>query len=172
MLIIFGGLPGTGKSTLAKKLAAHLEATYLRIDSIEHALKGSMLNVDDVMDAGYLVGYALAKDNLSIGKTVVADSVNPLEVTRKAWLNVAHQLKCKAIEIEITCSDTTEHQKRVETRDIDIIEFVPPDWQKVASREYEPYKTPHITIDTAGKSIDDSIKELLKKLQPIIQSGC
>ena len=40
-LIIFGGLPGTGKTTLARKLANDLGATYLRIDTIERALRGS-----------------------------------------------------------------------------------------------------------------------------------
>lgn len=38
MLLIFGGLPGTGKSTIARLLAARLGAVWLRIDSIEQAL--------------------------------------------------------------------------------------------------------------------------------------
>jgi len=34
MLIIFGGLPGVGKTTIARKLARHLGAVHVRIDSI------------------------------------------------------------------------------------------------------------------------------------------
>lgn len=38
MLIAFCGLPGTGKTTLARSLAHCLQATYRRIDTIEEAL--------------------------------------------------------------------------------------------------------------------------------------
>ena len=39
MLIVFRGLPATGKSTLAKGLAAHFGAVYLRADTVEQALR-------------------------------------------------------------------------------------------------------------------------------------
>ena len=31
------------------------------------------------------IGYAVAEDNLRLGRTVVADSVNPVKLTRDAW---------------------------------------------------------------------------------------
>jgi predicted kinase len=43
MLIIFGGLPGTGKTTIARELARQLGAVHVRIDSIEEA----------ILDSGY-----------------------------------------------------------------------------------------------------------------------
>ncbi len=39
MLIALGGLPGTGKTTIARELARQLGAVHLRIDSIEQALR-------------------------------------------------------------------------------------------------------------------------------------
>lgn len=89
MLYIFGGLPGTGKSTLSAALACRCDAVYIRIDTIEQAIRGSGLGVDG--PAGYMVGYALALENLRLGAAVVADSVNPLHVTRKAWVDVARR---------------------------------------------------------------------------------
>jgi predicted kinase len=41
MLIILGGLPGTGKATIARELARQLGAVHVRIDSIEKAILGS-----------------------------------------------------------------------------------------------------------------------------------
>jgi predicted kinase len=41
MLIIFGGLPGTGKTTIARALAHQIGAVHLRIDSIEQAIRDS-----------------------------------------------------------------------------------------------------------------------------------
>ena len=38
MLIIFGGLPATGKTTIARELARQLGAVHVRIDSIEQAI--------------------------------------------------------------------------------------------------------------------------------------
>jgi predicted kinase len=77
MLIVFGGLPGTGKTTLASSLARERSATYLRIDTIEQALRTSGVLKSGVGPSGYMVAYALAETNLRHGQTVVADCVNP-----------------------------------------------------------------------------------------------
>jgi hypothetical protein len=75
MLLIFGGLPAVGKTAIAVGLARAPEAVHLRIDSIEQALRNSSATISG--PEGYLVAYALAEDNLRLGRTVIADSVNP-----------------------------------------------------------------------------------------------
>ena len=69
MLIVFGGLPGTGKTTLARAFAQRRGATYLRIDTIEQALRSSEMLAGEVGPAGYMVAYALAEANLRLGGT-------------------------------------------------------------------------------------------------------
>jgi len=83
MLIVFGGLPGVGKTAIARELARRIAAVYLRIDSIEQAIRASGVASQTMNDAGYRVAYAVAEDNLRTGRTVVADSVNPLTLTRR-----------------------------------------------------------------------------------------
>jgi len=61
--------------------------------------------------------YGLALDNLRLGNTVVADSVNPLGITRSAWIDVARQARVPYVEIEITCSDMDEHRPAYESRE-------------------------------------------------------
>ena len=72
--MILSGLPGVGKTTIARELAVALTAVHVRIDSIEQALRDAGLTV---YDHGYRVGYAVAADNLRLGRTVIADCVNP-----------------------------------------------------------------------------------------------
>ena len=159
MLVIFGGLPGTGKSTLALRLAGEVAAVYLRIDTIERAMVGTNEALS-VGERGYLVAYAVAEDNLRLGHTVIADSVNPLQITRSAWRNVAERARVNAVEIEVVCSDRAEHRRRVEMRSHDI----PLTWREVVERGYEPWIGEHIRIDTAGQKIEQSLEALRQAL--------
>ena len=58
MLIVFGGLPGVGKSSVARLVAARLRAVYLRVDTIEQALRDAGARP---LTEGYVGAYALAR---------------------------------------------------------------------------------------------------------------
>lgn len=160
MLIVFGGLPGVGKTTLAKALSEYFGACYIRIDTIEHTLK--QCNALIVGDEGYRIAYDLAKENLELGNIVIADSVNSIEITRKGWQAVAELAQAKRIEVEVVCSDHNQHRSRIETRVSDICGFSLPNWQDVENRHYEIWETKDITIDTSVHTVAQSI-EILKK---------
>ncbi|GIO40877.1 AAA family ATPase [Paenibacillus apis] len=162
MLYIFSGLPGTGKTTLSSALARELRATYLRVDVVEQAMRDSGKSIEG--PEGYIVCYAIASQNLQLGLDVIADTVNPIEITRKAWRNVAESLEIPFVEIEVICSDVNEHKRRVETRTADIQGFVLPTWEKVRNREYDVWDRDHIVIDTANRTVEEGLIALYKKL--------
>jgi predicted kinase len=154
MLIVLSGLPGTGKTTIARELARQLEAVYVRIDSIEQAIRRAG---HTVVEAGYLAAYAVAEDNLRLGHTVVADCVNPLAVTRDAWLDVANRTGVSLVDVEVTCSDRRRHRERVETRTSDIQGLRLPTWQDVLDRDYRAWDRARIVIDTSSESVEQSV---------------
>ena len=161
---MFGGLPGTGKTTLARLVAQQRRATFLRIDSIEQAIRASGMLAGDVGPSGYLVGYALAEANLVLGQNVVADSVNPLGITREAWRRAAVNASSACIEIEVVCSDSVEHRRRVETRETDVAGLRLPTWKDVQQRDYEPWDRPRLVVDTAGRSVAEALAELSDRI--------
>ncbi|NVZ20631.1 AAA family ATPase [Pseudomonas costantinii] len=161
MLIVFSGLPGTGKTTIATELTRQTGAVYLRIDVIEQALRDAGVLAGDVGASGYGVANALALSNLRLGQVVIADCVNPVKESRQAWQAVATAAGAELIDIQVVCSDQREHQRRVEKRTGDIPGLVPPTWQSVLAHEYEVWDEPPLTIDTARMTATQAVAAIL-----------
>ena len=161
MLIVFSGLPGTGKTTIASELTRRINAVYLRIDVIEQALRDANVLTGDVGASGYGVANALALSNLRMGQTVIADCVNPLKESREAWQAVAATAGVEMLDIEVVCSDLLEHQRRVEGRTGDIAGLVPPSWQSVSVHEYEAWAETPLTVDTASVTAAEAVEVIL-----------
>jgi len=162
MLIVFGGRPGSGKSSVAKELSRNLSAVYLRVDEVEQAIKRSEGLRGDVGVTGYEVVQRLALSNLQLGLTVVVDCVNPVLESRDAFHRVARESGCRVLDVEIVCSDAMEHRRRVESRGADIPGHVLPNWEGVWMMEYEPWMTDRLVLDMAVRSCDDGVGDILK----------
>lgn len=169
MLVVLGGLPGVGKSSIAHALLSQWHAVYLRIDTIEQALRDSnVLTGGNVGAAGYMVAYALARTQLAQGLPVLADCVNPLPVTRDAWRSAAKAAQVPWLFVEVVCTDATEHRRRVETRVGDVAGLVLPAWDSVQSHDYTPWADGcgrRLLVDTARLSAWDAAALVLAALQ-------
>jgi predicted kinase len=163
MLIVFSGLPGVGKTAIAREVARSLAAVYLRIDSIEQALRHAGVSVEG---EGYAVAHAVAADNLGAGQAVVADCVNPWPLTRDEWRALAERMVVPVVEVEVICSDQVEHRRRIESRAADIAGHRVPTWQEVAERDYRPWDRQRLVIDTARQSVSDSVQAVVSALPP------
>ena len=174
MLIAMAGLPGTGKSTLARRLAQELPAVLLDKDAVRAALfppseiEYSTLQDDLCVDIMLQVaGYLLAKNPL---KHVILDGRTfsrryQVETVRAFAQNQG--VACTFIEC--ICSDETVRQ-RLER---DVAEGLHP----AANRDYEMYLSvkaraepilgPKLVIDT-----DQDLVSAVQRCLETVQRSC
>jgi predicted kinase len=162
MLIVFSGLPGVGKTMIARELARTIGAVHLRIDSIEQALRRAGRSVEG---EGYDIAYAVAEDNLRVGRTVIGDCVNPWSLTRGAWRSVAERAGVATLDVEIVCSDAAEHRRRVESREPDVAGHALPTWEDVVERVYHAWDRDRLVVDTAACEVGAGVGAIVARLR-------
>ena len=149
ILIVVGGLPATGKSTVASALVRRTGFAFVRVDRIEQAIISSAELRPPLGPVGYMVAYGVAAEQLRHGVSVVSECVNPLAATRDAWRDIAAGNGAGLLEVELICTDLAAHRTRVQTREVDIPGLALPSWREVLERDYEPWDHDHLVIDTA-----------------------
>jgi predicted kinase len=150
VLVALSGLPGVGKSELARPLARELHLALTELDRIEAPLLRRDISGDAIGWGGYEILTSLAEDNLGIGMGVLIDSVCWIRAIRERWAQIAAQHAARFCPIEVVCADTSLHRKRVESRDRSGKGLLSPDWSSVEAARplYEPWDTPRLVLDT------------------------
>lgn len=152
LLVVFAGLPGSGKSVLSRGVADAIGATYLRIDSIESAIVATLTPFTD-NPVGYVIAERVAADQLADGRDVVADAVNGVAPARAGWVALAARTGATLRFVEVRCSDAAEHRRRVETRTPEMPGQGVPTWDQVRHRRFEPWPpelSGRLVVDNVG----------------------
>jgi predicted kinase len=157
-LIVFAGLPGAGKSTLAEAYGDRLGVPVLSIDPVDRAMQAVGVTESRPGVTAYVVVEALAEEHLRRGRGVVVDAVNAVEAARQQWRDLARRTGADLRFVEVVCSDRDLHRDRVEKRHA--ADPWKPDWAAVASREVEPWADERTVVDSATASTADLLARL------------
>lgn len=167
-LVVFAGLPGTGKSTLAEGIGRALNIPVFAKDWLEAALRRSGITRE--MNSGW-AGYellgTLAERQLRLGQSAILDCVLAKEDLRRKWRNLAAQHGAAFHAIECLCSDEALHRSRVEGRERGIPGWYELEWAEVERvREYyEPWQGTRLRVDCARPSAEN-FAAVMRYLQP------
>ncbi|GAA4739909.1 AAA family ATPase [Modestobacter marinus] len=151
MLIVVGGLPGVGKTSVARAVAGELRAAHLRVDAFEVALlrQGLVPGAAEVGAHGYDLALAAADTCLTAGTDVLVDAVFDVAAARRPFRDLAAGHGVPVHWVRLICTDRAEHRRRVEGRSADLPGHVVPTWEQVRARRVDQWHERHTVVDTA-----------------------
>ncbi len=121
VLIIVSGAPGTGKTTLARRIAATLRIPYLGKDLIKETLFDSLGTRDRAWSqklgvASIALLFKMIESHLEVGSSVVAESNFYVELDLPRFKQLQGRWKLKTVEVHCETARKVLY-KRLEQRD-------------------------------------------------------
>ncbi|RXJ71658.1 hypothetical protein CS022_20145 [Veronia nyctiphanis] len=160
-LIVIGGLPGTGKTTLSKALSKRLELPVFSKDELEAAVSRAEIASNRQMNGvGYELMDTIAHAHIDSCRSVIFDFIASKNRIIECWPSL---LSMPVKYIECICSDESRHQERILSRERGIKGWYELSWEDVAQIKaiYNPYTSERLILDTAAE-LDKNIKLALK----------
>ncbi|HEX6892018.1 MAG TPA: ATP-binding protein [Chryseolinea sp.] len=155
MMILVGGLPGSGKSYFAKRLSAKLDAVWLSSDAVRKSLKASgKYALDDRMLVYKELG-RLAELHHNNARDVIVDATFSLQQMRNLFVSLADKLSIPLHFIWIHANESLIKDRLQRPREDSEADFAV--YQKLRD-QFEPIKLSFLKIE----STDDNIASMVQ----------
>jgi hypothetical protein len=150
MLVIICGLPGVGKTTIAKNLAPLIDASILSTDKIRKELISNPTYQKEERALIYDVMILLAKYLQQVGRNCILDATFNKEYSRNQVKKMLKVSEDQFFIVECTCTEKII-LSRLKNREKGYSDADASVYQKM-KKIYEPVKCKHITVDTLQDS--------------------
>lgn len=115
-LILIVGLPGSGKSTFARRLAPAIDAAVLESDALRRLLFGQpaygALESRQLFEAIR----AAARELLECGRNVIVDATNLIETNRRPFYDLAEELGARLLLLRFSAPEPIIRQRLSQRR--------------------------------------------------------
>lgn len=148
-LILFAGLPGGGKTTLARLVAQRLRLPMFSKDRVQRVLRDHHLAAENTGD-GYYIILDLADEQLSLGVSAILDATFPLDHFRMVASEIAARHSARFCAFYCYCSDDGVWQRRMTQRVQYVPGWRPVGWDDVLRMRsyYQPWGANAVPIDS------------------------
>lgn len=148
-LILFAGMPGSGKTTLARMVSRELQLPILSKDRMQRVLRDHHLAAENTGD-GYYIILDMADEQLGVGVSVILDATFPLDHFRMVANEIALRHSAKFCAIYCTNSDDDVWHRRMERRVHYVPGWRPVGWEDVLRMRtyYQPWGDNALMVDS------------------------
>lgn len=163
-LVIFSGLPGTGKTTLATSAARELRIPLLRIDDVVASIPEHMhIHADPFWEEMIGILLNLVEAQLKLGLSVIVDSVF-MGADRSQAREIAKKHNAAFRPIHTFVSDEKLWEQRVRQRILDFPDDEPATWERIQiqRRDFTPWKPNSALFVDGVRSMEENLHKVME----------
>ena len=162
--IVMRGFPGTGKSTIARLLAAALHASLIDRDIIRQTAVHVLGELPQVGQFSYELMFALVREQLSLGLSVVVDTPLTYRTTYEQCKELAKAFQTPMLVVHCQCPPEVQ-KRRLEGRKGNVSAFQITSWDEWEQWKprFEEYEDGGCIIDTSNP-MDDSLATVMRSI--------